>query len=125
MRIVSFYPDQSGKKLHVLEMKVTDLKMDKEVTDEDFGLDVPAGTIVEDDAGNHFSLKQNQRFYPESIPEITKVAEKRAANPLADTLVPEPSKWYQKGWVYYTAGAIFLLSLAYLVLRRRRTVASS
>jgi hypothetical protein len=119
MRVIQFYSDSKGV-LRVMDLKVLDLKFD-DVADEDFGIEIPAGTLMRDLPGNKFRMKQNQRVYPESIPAISQLAETRSKNPLADTVIPSPLEWYQRAWVYWTAGSVFLLGFCYLFFQGRRS----
>jgi hypothetical protein len=121
MHVVSFSPPEAGQSVHVRDLRVSELTVDK-VTDADLALHVTAGTtIFRQDmpvgSGEYITLKQDESIGPADISKIESICKEAGSRKAGDRSIELRKK--ARNWKWYFLGAGLALMVLTAVLYRR------
>jgi hypothetical protein len=114
----------SRKPVSVVDIRVTELEVDKRPAASDFAVTIPAGTAIKSarqDIRQFFYLKQQEEMNPDDIPRLFQMLEDAPKQPLMDTAVHAPG-WSNKSYVLAgsAVGLLFVGGALWCWRRRHR-----
>jgi hypothetical protein len=134
MKVLILYPtkrtsDETGE-CHFLLHNITNLEVDKDPSEEDLSIPVPAGCLIETDLerGPRIKFRRPENVKPSDLPQIISMLEKErdslektGRSAIQDTaLIPPKPKWSRYLWWGVAALALLtLLNLVFYLLRKR------
>lgn len=118
-------PEHPGDRYDVKEIKVISLDVDSKPSDDDFKLEVPAGTQVHMQdklSKGFFRLKQDEKIGVNDLPGLLEMLDKVKSTPLMDTAVKHRRPYFWLRWLGGGTGAFLVVAAVTLFVRRRRAL---